>query len=280
MDHPPPPPPVSRPRRRGRTKVAATLAAALAAVVSLQVTDAYRGLRSTLGAILFPQDPVEVAVVRPPVSWYAQTNDPAGPVFVIPRPLRDIPPPPVEFQARHAWAAGLGGADAGSTLVEILVTGRDGDAVVLNDLRVVVLDRRPALRGTLVRHSPGGDAMFVRTLRVDLDVEPPIVTPGQDHRYEVIIEGTRPEEPVRFPFRVSESVPEVFSVVGTTTRQLVEWVIEIDVLESGGVRTVVVDDNGHPFVTTPWEADLPSVYSNDGETFQPVEEPASGAGGG
>ncbi|MFD7747396.1 helix-turn-helix domain-containing protein [Streptomyces sp. NPDC059698] len=154
-----------------------------------------------------------------------------------------VPPPPAEADAAP-WAAALGAVHAGETGVRITVQGRDERAVVLESLRIRVVERRPVAGGRVYRMSSGcGGSLTPRMFDVDLDAPRPAARPvaGND--------SGEPVAAVAFPYRVSVTEPEVFLITGRTVGCDCDWFAELGWSSGGRSGTVRVDDGGRPFRT-------------------------------
>ncbi|MFE9458310.1 helix-turn-helix domain-containing protein [Streptomyces californicus] len=154
-----------------------------------------------------------------------------------------VPPPPVEADAAP-WASALGAVHAGETGVRITVQGRDDRAVVLESLRIRVVERRPVDRGRVYRMSSGcGGSLTPRMFDVDLDVPRPVARPlaGND--------SGEPIAAVALPYRISVTDPEVFLITGRTAGCDCDWFAELGWSSGGRSGTVRLDDGGRPFRT-------------------------------
>ncbi|MFC9153046.1 transcriptional regulator, partial [Streptomyces bacillaris] len=164
--------------------------------------------------------------------------------YLVARPPAAVPPPPAEADA-EGWAAALGAVHAGETGVRITLQGRDERAVVLEALRIRVVERRAPADGRVHRMSSGcGGALTPRTFDVDLDRERPVArsVPGND--------TGEPIPAVSFPYRVSASDPEVLLVTARAARCDCDWVAELRWSGGGRSGTVRIDDDGRPFRTS------------------------------
>ncbi|MFJ2027119.1 helix-turn-helix domain-containing protein [Streptomyces sp. NPDC087897] len=154
-----------------------------------------------------------------------------------------VPPPPTEADAAP-WAAALGAVHAGETGVRITVQGRDDRAVVLESLRIRVVERRPVAPGRIYRMSSGcGGSLTPRMFDVDLDAPRPVAraVAGNDSGEAI---GA-----VAFPYRVSVTEPEVFLITGRTAGCDCDWFAELGWSGGGRSGTVRIDDEGRPFRT-------------------------------
>ncbi|MEV0381116.1 hypothetical protein [Nonomuraea sp. NPDC050643] len=171
--------------------------------------------------------------------------------------------------------------DGGYSDVMITFQGKSGTAVVLHALRVEVTGRAKAAGVSIGKVAQCG-GLEPRNLTVDLDSPAPraVFRPGSD-------EAGDGKPPVRFPFRVSDSDPEVFHVFGATRTCDCRWRILIDWSSQGKKGTLVIDDHGRPFRTVGIK-DLPNYdvrYDDGGRPVwrrgepppdpAPLREPAS-----
>lgn len=189
-------------------------------------------------------------VVRPGSPPFTWTSDDhvwkygCGHAYLVGRPPAAVPPPPAEADAER-WAEALGAVHAGETGVRITLQGSDERAVVLEALRIRVVERREPAGGQVHRMSSGcGGALTPRMFDVDLDVERPVVrsVPGND--------SGEPIAAVSFPYRVSASDPEVLIVTGRAVRCDCDWVAELRWSSGGRSGTARIDDGGRPFRTS------------------------------
>jgi hypothetical protein len=118
--------------------------------------------------------PISTAVTSGPIDYARRYI--GLPEYVIPRTIDQIPIPPSQMEyveERQKWADALDGIDARWTSVEVTVTGRSSEPVILHELRVEVLEREPPLEGAHITYGPLGEGAFLRWLSVDLDRVPP-----------------------------------------------------------------------------------------------------------
>ncbi|WP_105971654.1 helix-turn-helix domain-containing protein [Streptomyces geranii] len=167
-----------------------------------------------------------------PYKW----EDPCGPHVLIDREPDQVPPPPNEPDAR-GWLTALGGVTAGQQLVALTVQGTGQATVVLEDLHVRVVARNePLAWNDYQMHDGCGGGVDTKAFDVDLDDGRPLVAPRSGQR--------------GFPYKVSESDPEVFYVFADARAYDVGWYLELE--WSSGKRHGIlrVDDNGSPFRTS------------------------------
>ncbi|MEW2039502.1 transcriptional regulator, partial [Streptomyces sp. NPDC005534] len=152
------------------------------------------------------------------------------------RPAQQVPPPPNESDAR-GWVTALGGVPSGEQLLALTVQGSGRATVVLKALHVRVLDKGAPLAWNDYAMGVGcGGGVETKSFTVDLDAGRPAVA----------LKGGQRD----FPYKVSESDPEVFYVFADAQAHDVSWYLELD--WSSGTRsgTVRVDDHGKPFRTS------------------------------
>jgi hypothetical protein len=147
--------------------------------------------------------------------------------------------------------AGAGGAPASPFWLFFTVQGRTEAEVVLTDLDIEVLERRQAPAGVVLQDSCGDQGAF-RWLGIDLDSDPPQVIShfaegAIDPADETVTE--RELQPVRFPYHVSVTEGEVFSVAAYAVNCDCEWTIRLSWQSQGRSGTKIVDDDGRPFRT-------------------------------
>ncbi|MFF8981804.1 helix-turn-helix domain-containing protein [Streptomyces globisporus] len=163
--------------------------------------------------------------------------------YLLDRAPAAVPPPPVEADAA-SWAGALGAVHAGETGVRLTLQGRDDRGVVLESLRIRVVERSAPAEGRVYRMSSGcGGSLTPRMFDVDLDDSRPVARPvaGND--------SGEPIEAVAFPYRVSVTDPEVFLITGRTVGCDCSWVAELAWSSGGRSGTVRIDDGGRPFRT-------------------------------
>ncbi|MFJ9319681.1 helix-turn-helix domain-containing protein [Streptomyces globisporus] len=164
--------------------------------------------------------------------------------YLLDRAPAAVPPPPVEADAA-SWAGALGAVHAGETGVRITLQGRDDRAVVLESLRIRVVERSSPAEGRVYRMSSGcGGSLTPRMFDVDLDAARPVArsVAGND--------TGEPIEAVAFPYRVSVTDPEVFLITGRTVGCDCSWIAELAWSSGGRSGTVRIDDGGRAFRTS------------------------------
>ncbi|MEV7884952.1 helix-turn-helix domain-containing protein [Streptomyces sp. NPDC002817] len=172
------------------------------------------------------------AVAVNPYKW----EDPCGPHFLVDRNPEQVPPPPGEQDAR-GWVNALGAVSAGQQMLALTVQGTGKATVVLDDLHVRVVEKSAPLDWNDFSMGVGcGGGVDTTAFEVNLDAGRPAVSPKAGQR--------------DFPYKVSESDPEVFYVFADARAHNVSWYLELDWSNGDRKGTVRIDDKGHPFRTS------------------------------
>ncbi|MFF4748270.1 helix-turn-helix domain-containing protein [Streptomyces sp. NPDC002514] len=167
-----------------------------------------------------------------PFTW----EDPCSQHYLIDRAPTEIGPPPVEQDA-PAWVAAYKAVSAGEQLLTVTVQGTGADTVVLDGLQVRVVGRDAPLAWNDYAVGVGcGGNVPTRPFTVALDAARPVVVAGSGQR--------------NFPFKVSESDPEVFRITAQASAYDVTWYLELSWSSGNRKGTLVIDDHGKPFRTS------------------------------
>ncbi|MEU9701200.1 helix-turn-helix transcriptional regulator [Streptomyces sp. NPDC047981] len=163
-------------------------------------------------------------------------EDPCSQHYLLDREPAQVPPPPSEAEA-PGWVSALGGVASGEHLLALTVQGTGKRTVVLEALPVRVVSKGAPLAWNDYSMGVGcGGEVSTKSFAVDLDSPRPDAGPFAGQR--------------DFPYKVSESDPEVFYVKARAQAHDVSWYLELD-WSSGTQRgTVRIDDNGKPFRTS------------------------------
>lgn len=209
---------------------------------------------ATTAAVVFlrrsPAEPAEpLAVAVSPVmdgcdfSWVTPKS---------PAELEAVSDPSVGREQWPTWEHSRDGAQASEAVFTVTAQGHEATSnVVVTGLRVKVLERKPPLTGTVLS-TQCGEPVHSHYAEVDLDREQPVGFPGAldpDTAAELSARGLR-VDPIRFPYSVSSTQPEVFTVVARTASCDCTWVIELDWSAGGRSGVQTVGYNGKPFRTT------------------------------
>jgi hypothetical protein len=115
--------------------------------------------------------------------------------------------------------------------VEIVVETSEAQAVILHEMRAVVVSRTPVAGARPVAHM---GVMDVRRFEIWLNDEPPRIAPTGWSG---------------FPYKVTNSDPEIISVTAHVRDALIMWRLELVWSCNGRKGVLPVDLQGHPFVT-------------------------------
>ncbi|MFJ2303965.1 helix-turn-helix domain-containing protein [Streptomyces sp. NPDC087787] len=145
--------------------------------------------------------------------------------------------PPANEQDAPRWAAAYGAVSSGEQRVALTVQGTGQDTVVLEALHMRVVTKGVPLAWNDYSMGVGcGGGVDTKSFDIDLDDGSPTVTVKAGQR--------------DFPYKVSESDPEVFYVTAHTKAHDVRWDLALDWSSGSRHGTVHIDHNGTPFRTS------------------------------
>ncbi|MFD8013307.1 helix-turn-helix domain-containing protein [Streptomyces sp. NPDC058955] len=215
---------------------------AAVAVVALVVPGAYLvardGEKEPRGGAVAVPAPLNAGVSS--YNWAA----PCGQYYVLDQKPEHVPPPPPPQDTRP-WARALGGVDGGHMQLQVTVTGRTQEPVVLSRLSVRVVERdRPPERAAYSMGDGCGSGVTPQTFDVDLDAPRPYVkaVAGQD--------GDRVVPAKDFPYKVATGDPQVLNLDVHTEEYAAAWYLELEWSTGDKKGTVRIDDGGQPFRTS------------------------------
>ncbi|WP_455753403.1 helix-turn-helix domain-containing protein [Streptomyces avermitilis] len=163
-------------------------------------------------------------------------DDPCSQHYLVDRDAARMPPPPTEPDAR-GWVTALGGVPAGQQMLALTVQGTGKATVVLEALHVRVAKKGAPLAWNDYEMGVGcGGGVETQSFGVDLDAGRPAAVPKAGQR--------------DFPYKVSESDPEVFYVFADARTHDVSWNLELEWSSGTKHGTIRVDDNGELFRTS------------------------------
>ncbi|MEV0119248.1 helix-turn-helix transcriptional regulator [Streptomyces sp. NPDC050844] len=180
-------------------------------------------------------------------------EEPCSQHFLIDRKPNQVPRPPVEQDA-PGWAADLGAVSSGEQFIEVTLQGMGKDTVVLQGMDVRVQSTASPLDWNDYAMGVGcGGGVDTKSFGVDLDDAAPRVAPKAGQR--------------DFPYKVSESDPEVFYIKANAEAHDVRWYLELE--WSSGERHGVlrIDDQGKPFRTSGREGRPTYGWPNGGSQW-------------
>jgi transcriptional regulator with XRE-family HTH domain len=145
--------------------------------------------------------------------------------------------PAASEQDAPRWAAAYGAVSSDEERIGLTVQGTGADTVILEALHVRVLTKDVPLAWNDYSMGVGcGGAVDTKAFDIDLDDGSPTVT----------VKGGQRD----FPYQVSESDPEVFTVIAHTKAHDVRWDLTLDWSSGGRHGTVHIDNGGDPFRTS------------------------------
>lgn len=145
--------------------------------------------------------------------------------------------PPASEQDAPRWAAAYGAVSSGEQRVALTVQGTGEETVVLEALHVRVLTKGAPLAWNDYSMGVGcGGGVGTKSFDIGLDSGSPTVTVKNGQR--------------DFPYKVSESDPEVFYVTAHTKAHDVRWDLGLDWSSGRRHGTVHIDNAGSPFRTS------------------------------
>ncbi|MGW3571050.1 helix-turn-helix domain-containing protein [Streptomyces sp. NPDC000941] len=180
----------------------------------------------------------EAAPVKVTTRPYVYKN-PCNQHFLVDSEPAQVGPPVVEQDAPR-WAAAYGAVPSGDQRIALSVQGTGKDTVVLEALHVRIVTKGTPLAwndysmGVLC--PGGGAAVKSESFDIDLDSGSPQVTAKNGQR--------------DFPYKVSESDPEVFYVTVRINAHDVRWDLSLDWSSGDRHGTVHIDNKGTPFRTS------------------------------
>ncbi|KUJ70093.1 hypothetical protein ACZ90_06985 [Streptomyces albus subsp. albus] len=175
---------------------------------------------------------VPLTVATRPYDW----PDPCSQHYLLDRPSHEVPPPPTEQDA-PGWVTAMGAVSADTQRLELTVQGTGRDTVVLRALHVRTVETGAPLPWNSYTMGVGcGGGVDTSSFDVDLDAGRPSVRPAGGQR--------------DFPYKVSESDPEVLYVTAHTASHEVRWYLELEWSSGDRHGTLRVDDRGRPFRTS------------------------------
>ncbi|MFC7263003.1 helix-turn-helix domain-containing protein [Streptomyces lutosisoli] len=169
-------------------------------------------------------------------------DDPCSQHFLVNSEPEQVGPPASEQDAPR-WAAAYGAVSSREQRIALTVQGTGKETVVLEALHVRVLTKGAPLAWNDYSMGVGcGGGVGTKSFDIGLDNGSPTVTVKNGQR--------------DFPYKVSESDPEVFYVNAHTEAHDVRWDLTLDWSSGSRRGTVHIDDNGTPFRTSA-DADRP-----------------------
>ncbi|MGW0609390.1 helix-turn-helix domain-containing protein [Streptomyces sp. NPDC002788] len=181
-----------------------------------------------------PEDgPVPLTVSARAHDW----EDYCGTFYLVDRLPAQVPLPPPTIRDAPKWASDVGAVSAGRHRVSVTVQGTGDKAVVIESLHVRVVGSNVPLPWTAYVMGVGcGGGVEPREFGLDLDAARPTVKPKGGQR--------------GFPYKVSQSDPEVLHITSHTDTRDVKWYLELQWSSGGRQGTIEIRDGEKPFHTT------------------------------
>ncbi|MEU8587015.1 hypothetical protein AB0C59_08430 [Streptomyces sp. NPDC048664] len=156
--------------------------------------------------------------------------------YLIDRPPAKVAPP-VMGQYVPGWVRAQGAIAADRQRVALTVQGTGDAPVVIESLRVVVVDASaPPAWNAYLGSSGCGGGVETRSLDTDLDAPRPVLVPKAGQR--------------ALPYEVSESDPEVLYLTAQVETRDVRWYVDLRWSSGGRQGSIRIDDHGAPFRTS------------------------------
>ncbi|MFI0134534.1 helix-turn-helix domain-containing protein [Streptomyces luteogriseus] len=178
---------------------------------------------------------VPLTVDAEPHAW----ESPCSQRYLIDLPPGRVGPPPLEQDA-PGWVAANRAVPSGEQFLKLTVQGKGQETVVVKRLTVrMAAKRAPLAWNDYAMGYPGvgcGGGVPTRFFTVALDAARPGVVPEAGH--------------ADFPFKVSESDPEVYYIRADASAYDVSWYLELAWSSGDRTGTLTVDDHGRPFRTS------------------------------
>ncbi|MEU2224167.1 helix-turn-helix transcriptional regulator [Streptomyces sp. NPDC018347] len=198
-----------------------------------------------------------LTVTTRPYSWV----DPCSQHYLIDRPPTGVAPPPLEQDA-PAWVAVHQAVSAGEQFVTFTVQGTGKETVVLERLSVRMAGKRsPLAWNDYAMGYPGvgcGGGVPSRSFSVALDAMRPAPVPAAGS--------------ADFPFKVSQSDPEVFYITADASAYDVSWYLELTWSSGSRHGTLLIDDAGRPFRTSGNNGRPAYAFPLGGAKWKPASE--------
>jgi hypothetical protein len=192
-----------------------------------------------------PSDAIKLSIETDPAKMSGVSS--AGRSAIIPSTVRTHGTPRASLKGCdgfHSWVADNQGVDAGTTVMQITAQGTTDKPVLIQNMRVSIIDNSPPLTGIAVGCPMAGNAQL-RAIAVNLDATPPTVDYKSDSN-------------APFGFTLAKGETESFIVSATAAKATYRWKIQFDVVVNGAAATLDVGDNDgytttvHPYREWRW----------------------------
>lgn len=184
--------------------------------------------------------------------------------IILPGPWRNPAPPASLLQeVVNPWEQSQHGVDATTTYVAIFLQGTSDQAVEISSPEVVVAHRKAALRSPTVQLGGGcGSEQAERMFNVNLDQQYPAAVFEDGRAFPTVktAAGTA-QEAQSPPFKITTSDSEYFVVSASTSKEDVQWYIDIDWASDGQKGTYQIRDGSVPFETSAYDPSVNRTYT-------------------
>jgi hypothetical protein len=181
------------------------------------------------------------------------------------------------FQSDKAfsnWVRSNNGADAGGTVsgagrtfIYTVLRGTGDSTAIITGIKFHVLKREPLPVSGGIIDGSCGSPIEARYGVFDLDQSPPQMSESSAKK---IYLGSSPTTvtPLAFPYSISSKDLEALLIIGQT-RELVTWTAELTWSDGNSTGSVLLDDDGKPFVTAGSSPSTPR-FAWDGTTMRQI----------
>jgi transcriptional regulator with XRE-family HTH domain len=168
---------------------------------------------------------------------YPDVTDPCGVDFLADSAPGLVGPPAVQQDDAPRWVGAYGAVTADEQRVALTLQGTGANTVVLEGMHITVISKdAPLAWNDYVMGDGCGGGVETKSFDIDLDDTNPTVATKDGQR--------------DFPYKVSESDPQVFYVTAHTKAHDVRWELTMDWSSNGRHGTVLIDNSGTPFRTS------------------------------
>jgi hypothetical protein len=203
--------------------------------------------------------PLAVAIVRRGIDldcdinryYLPQAVDELRAALPSPVPADGTNPQP-QLDSTTAWTASRGGFRQ-TNWIEFTVEGSSSRATILTGLSVRLVASGPLRSRTRIAVGDGcGAAVTPRTFTMTFGTDPPGLAPVAGQTLNASCDPVDVPA-VSFPFKVSETDPEVFDLSVAPDGPVCdcEWTAVLAYTQGGISRNTVIDDHGQPFHAVP-----------------------------
>lgn len=240
----------------GYVLIAVALLAALVSVTLMRMTRGLKRLAWAASFLAAASLTVWLAASHlaapPAITASVQHNVDSCSSLLVPGGVSNLNPPANDsIAAWSSFARNSGAIDVnpwsatqGSTFVTVTLKGASGDPIRIDGLQIHVLSRKAMPSGDYVS-GQCGDPVQARYAEFNLDE-----TPAKMVRSSGMVAylGDKNATPLRFPYEISDSKLETLLIMGDAS-EFVSWTAELQWSDGRQSGSIVIDDDGQPFLT-------------------------------